>query len=159
MCVEVLTNTIESSQLPKLRTKVVRIFSNQCIKKQQCSEISPMFLIRECGSTPYVGLAHAVPPTNTKFKPLLLPTQAGVPYTSTEHHISSLSHLWVQLSTDVNFWRALITDISCDLFIIIINFFRRVFSAYTEANTTSLIPQDTILPKTCAFIVGFICTV
>ena len=103
MCVEVLTNTIESSQLPKLRTKVVCIFSNQCIKKQQCSEISPMFLIRECGSTPYVGLAHAVPPTNTKFKPLLLPTQAGVPYTSTEHHISSLSHLWVQLSTGSQF--------------------------------------------------------
>ena len=46
--------------------------------------------IRECGSTLYVGLQHAVPPTNTKFKPLLLPTQAGICYTSTKHHISSL---------------------------------------------------------------------
>ena len=52
--------------------------------------------------TLYVGLAHAVPPTNTKFKPLLFPTQAGMPYatlTSTEHHISSLhSRFWGQLS-------------------------------------------------------------
>ena len=35
--------------------------------------------IRECGSTLYVGLQHAIPPTNTKFKPLLLPTQVGIP--------------------------------------------------------------------------------
>ena len=48
--------------------------------------------IREYGSTLYVGLAHAVPPTITNFQPLLLPTQAGMPYTnttSTERHISS----------------------------------------------------------------------
>ena len=51
--------------------------------------------------------------------------------------------------------------VSCDLFIImiiiiiiIINFFRWVFSEYTEANTTSLIPLDTILPKICASIIG-----
>ena len=57
-------------------------------------------IIGECGSTLYVGLANAVPPTNTKFKPLLLPTQTGMPYTSTEHHISSLhSHFWVQPSS------------------------------------------------------------
>ena len=46
-------------------------------------------IIRECGSTRYVGLAHAVPPTNTKFKPLLLPTQAGMPYTNTHKHRTS----------------------------------------------------------------------
>ena len=55
------------------------------------------------------------------------------------------------------------TVITCDLFIIVIiiitNFFRRVFSEYTEANTTSLIPLDTILPEKCAFIFGFSCTV
>ena len=43
-------------------------------------------IIGECGSTLYVGLAHAVPPTNTKFKPLLLPTPAGMPYTNTHKH-------------------------------------------------------------------------
>ena len=37
-----------------------------------------LFIIRECVSTLYVGLAHVVPPTNTKFKLLLLPTQAGI---------------------------------------------------------------------------------
>ena len=51
----------------------------------------------------YVGLAHAVPPTNTKFKPLLLLTQTGCrtqTLTSTEHHISSLHlHFWVQPSS------------------------------------------------------------
>ena len=40
----------------------------------------------------YVELQHVVPPTNTKFKPLMLPTQADITYTtltSTEHHVSS----------------------------------------------------------------------
>ena len=58
--------------------------------------------IREYGSTLYVGLAHACPPTNTKFKPLLLPTQTGMPYTNTHNHrtsyFKSTLHLWVQLS-------------------------------------------------------------
>ena len=45
--------------------------------------------IGECGSTLYVGLAHAVPPTSTKFKPLLLPTQTGMPYTNTHKHKTS----------------------------------------------------------------------
>ena len=57
-------------------------------------------IIREYGSTLYVGLARAVPPTIINFQPLLLPTQAGMPsLTSTECHTSSLhSHLRVQLS-------------------------------------------------------------
>ena len=46
--------------------------------------------IRECGSSLYVGLAHAVPLTNTKFQPLLLLTQAGMPYTNTHKHRTSL---------------------------------------------------------------------
>ena len=45
------------------------------------------------------------------------------------------------------------------IIIIIINFFRRVFSESTEANATSLIPLDTILPEICAYIIGFSCTV
>ena len=44
------------------------------------------------------------------------------------------------------------------IFIIIINFFRRVFYEYTVAVTTSLIPIDTILPEICTFIVGYSCT-
>ena len=63
------------------------------------------------------------------------------------HHFSGLSFI-----EEVNFWRPLKTVVSCDLFIIIIivfiiNFFRRVFSGYTEANVTSLIPLYTILPE------------
>ena len=46
-------------------------------------------IIREYGSTLYVGLAHVFPPTNTKFKPLLLPTQTGMPYTNTHKHRTS----------------------------------------------------------------------
>ena len=56
-----------------------------------------------------------------------------------------------------HFWRPPKTVDSCDLFIININFFRRVFSEYTEAVTTSLI--DTILPEICTFFFGFSCTV
>ena len=39
-------------------------------------------VIREYGSSLYVGLARAVPPTNTNFQLLLLPTQAGMPHTN-----------------------------------------------------------------------------
>ena len=46
-------------------------------------------VIREYGSTLYVGLAHAFPPTNTKFKPFLHPTQTGMPYTNTHKHRTS----------------------------------------------------------------------
>ena len=46
-------------------------------------------IIRECCSTLYVGLQHAVPPTNTKCKPLLLPNQTGIPYTITYKHRTS----------------------------------------------------------------------
>ena len=62
---------------------------------------------------------------------------------------------------EVNFWRPPKTVVSCDKFIIIIIiiiFFRRVFSEYTEANATTPIPLDTILPEICAFIDGFSCT-
>ena len=54
-----------------------------------------------------IGLAHAVPPNNTKFKPLLFPTKFAMStqtLTNTEHHISSLLfHLWVQLSSESAF--------------------------------------------------------
>ena len=45
------------------------------------------------------------------------------------------------------------------IIIIIISFFRQVFSEYTEANNVSLIPLDTILLEKCAFIIGFSSTV
>ena len=51
--------------------------------------VSCDLFIRVCGSTLYVGLQHAVPPTNTKFKPLLLPTLMGIPYTNTHKHRTS----------------------------------------------------------------------
>ena len=46
-------------------------------------------IIGECGRTLCVGMAHAVQSTNTKFKPLLLSTQAGMPYTNTHKHRTS----------------------------------------------------------------------
>ena len=39
------------------------------------------------------------------------------------------------------------------------NFFKRVFTECTEANATSLIPLDTIIPEIYAFIIGYSCTV
>ena len=59
--------------------------------------LNQLSYIREYGSTLYVGLAHAFPPTNTKFKPLLLPTQTVRPYRNTHKHRTS--HFWVQLSS------------------------------------------------------------
>ena len=62
---------------------------------------------------------------------------------------------------EVNFWHPPKTIVSCDKFIIIIiiMFFRRVFSKYTEAIATSLIPIDIILPEIYSFRIGFSCTV
>ena len=45
------------------------------------------------------------------------------------------------------------------MIIIIIHFLIRVFSEYTEAVATSLIPLVTNFPEICAFIIGFSFTV
>ena len=45
--------------------------------------------IRECGSTVLCRVGTWVPPSNTKFKLLLLPTQAGMPHTNTHKHRTS----------------------------------------------------------------------
>ena len=63
----------------------------------------------------------------------------------------------------ISFFHLLVNGFSVIIIIIIIiifiiNFFIRVFSEYTEAVTTSLIPVDAILPEICTFIVGFSCT-
>ena len=72
--------------------------------------------------------------SNTKFKPLLLSTQSGMPYTytntSTEHHISSLhSHLWVQLSAESAFPQP-DKNVKFFPFFIIINF--KIFSSISS---------------------------
>ena len=46
------------------------------------------------------------------------------------------------------------SNLKSTIIISFINFFRRVFSEYTEANAASLIPLDTILPDICVFIIG-----
>ena len=51
--------------------------------------VNDFSVIREYCSILYVGLAHAVPPTNTNFQPLLLSTQVGMPYTNTHKHRTS----------------------------------------------------------------------
>ena len=78
-------------------------------------------------------------------------------HTEVYHHFSGLS-----LVEKVNSGaRQKLSFFAIYLFIIviIISFFRRVFSECTEAITTSLIPLDIILPEICAFILGFRCTV
>ena len=45
-----------------------------------------IIIIRECGRTLYAGFNMRFTSTNTKFKPLLLPTQAGIPYTNFYKH-------------------------------------------------------------------------
>ena len=58
--------------------------------------------IGECRSTLYVGLAHAVPSTNTKFKQLLLPTQAGMQYTYAVHKHSEAQNTIFQVYTHIS---------------------------------------------------------
>ena len=63
-----------------------------------------------------VGLQHAVPPTNTKFKTLLIPTQAGMPYTNVHKHRTSdfTSTLTFLGPMKVHFYRPTKTVNSCD---------------------------------------------
>ena len=95
---------------------------------------SRFWYIRECGTTLYVGLARAVPPTNINFRLTYLLTRLQValyediPVWNIKfevyHHFHGLTFI-----AEVNIWRPPKTIISCDLFIIIIiNFFRWVFS-------------------------------
>ena len=58
------------------------------------------------------------------------------------YHFSGLSFI-----VEVNFCDLFIIIILIIIIIIIINFCRWVFPEYTEANATSLIPLDTILPE------------
>ena len=57
----------------------------------------------------------------------------------------------------ISFFHLLVNGFSVIIIIIIfmINFFRRVFSEYTEAITTSFIPLEIILPEKYAFIIDF----
>ena len=75
-------------------------------------------------------------------------------------NLKSNNAFLASIHSGVNFWHPPKKVVSSNLFImlIIINFFRRVFSEYTEAVTTSLIQLDIILPEICAFIIGFSCT-
>ena len=79
--------------------------------------------IRECGSTLYVGLARAVPPTNTNFRLTFLLTRLqealyeDLPARNIKfevyHHFSGLCFI-----VEVNFLHPPKTVDSCDLFII-----------------------------------------
>ena len=113
-------------------------------------------IIRKCSSTLYVGLQHAVPPTNTKFKTVLHPTLAGMPYTNIHKHRTSLhSHFWVQLSARNPFLPPDKNRKFCDYCSTSSNRFSRSILL----KGTLYIPLDTILPEKCAFIICFSCTV
>ena len=76
-------------------------------------------IIRECGSTVYVGLAHTAPPTNTNFQLIFLLTRLqeafyeDLPVLSIKfkvyHHFSGLRFI-----PEVNFWHPSKNVISCD---------------------------------------------
>ena len=66
--------------------------------------------IRERDNNLYVELQHAVPPTDTKFKPLLLQTQAGVPYTNTHKHRTSYLKSTLTFVGPAKCWKSNSTD-------------------------------------------------
>ena len=59
------------------------------------------------GNTLYVGLQHAVPPTNTKFKPLFLPTQADIPDTNTHKHRTSYFKSTLTFQDPAKCWKSI----------------------------------------------------
>ena len=48
-----------------------------------------------------------VPPTNTKFRPLLLPTQTGIPYTNTHKHRTSYSKSTLTFVSPAKRWKSI----------------------------------------------------
>ena len=73
-------------------------------------ECGSTLYVRKCGITLYVGLQHAVPPTNTKFKPLLLPTQADIQYTNTHKHRTSYFKSTLTFLGPAKCWRSISAD-------------------------------------------------
>ena len=69
-------------------------------------------IIRECSSTLYVGLQHAVPPTNTntKFKLLLLLTQACISYTNSYKHRTSYFKSTLTFLGLTKWWKSISAD-------------------------------------------------
>ena len=63
--------------------------------------------IREYGSTLYVGLAQAFPPTNTKLKLLLLLTQAVKPYRNTYKHRTSYFKSTLTFLGPAKLWKSI----------------------------------------------------
>ena len=64
-------------------------------------------VIREYGSTLYVWLARAVPPTNTNFQLLPLQTKAGMPYTNTHKHRTSYFKSTLTFMGPAKSWKSL----------------------------------------------------
>ena len=62
-------------------------------------------------------------------------------------------------NTRTRFFNAAVGRHFLVIIIIIINFFIRVFSEYTEANATTLIPLDGILPEIGTVVIGVSFTV
>ena len=85
---------------------------------------------------------HAVSPSNTKFKPLLLPTQAGICYTNTyKQRTSCLKSAFTFLGLAKQ-WKSILpidkTRNSCDLFIINIIFNFKIFFSPIGSDEISL---------------------
>ena len=66
-----------------------------------------IIIIREYGSSLYVGLQHAVLPTNKKFKPLLLLTQMGMLYTNTHKYRTSYVKSTLTFLGTAKLWKCL----------------------------------------------------
>ena len=101
-------------------------------KKGNFCDFFIVITIIENSSTLYVGLACAVPPTNTNFQPLLLPTQAGMPYTNTHKHRTSYFKSTVTFKGPAKRWKCLSAARQKNdkflRFLIIINF--KIFFLY-----------------------------
>ena len=92
-----------------------------------------------------------------------MPTLSSVKFSKFEPVLLTVPYLSINFSQIVPFFADPITNGFCVTsnikIFIIITFFKRVLSEYTEAITTSLIPLETILPEVWAFMIGFSCTV
>ena len=112
----------------------------------------------------YVGLGHAVPPTNTKLKPVLLPTQGGMPYTNTHKHRTSYFKSTLTFIGPAKRWKSLsAARQKPEIFAVLhhqynnnnkISFlfqFKRDFSALREQILTKFISIRSYSPEVCAF--------
>ena len=92
-----------------------------------------LFTIRECGIT-LCRVVTCDPSTNTKFKPLLIPTQMGMPYTNTHKYRTSYFKSRPTFLGPAKLWKFLSTGQKPEIVVVLHNNNFKIFFSNIVSN-------------------------